>query len=91
LQLTVTFSSDAASVSGWARQLGWEGGDASTPSWGFEVDQDEFRRVVEATRSAKTVLTRFAEPQWVGYWSFPVKDPMGYTVEITTPQLSAWP
>lgn len=90
LQVTISAHADAAHIDGWARQLGWDGGSTSTPSWGVELAPSEFRRAIETART-RGVEARHPEPLWVGYWSFPVKDPMGYTVEITTPQRDTWP
>lgn len=81
---------DADYVDGWSQQLGWQGGSTATPSWGFEFPPAEFVRVVESVRGAE-IDTFHPGPQWIGYWSFPVKDPMGYTVEISTPERTAWP
>ena len=90
LQITVATHADAAHVDGWAKQLGWEGGSTPMPSWGVEYAPSGFRRAVEAARDGG-VEALHPEPLWVGYWSFPVRDPMGYTVEISTPEREAWP
>ena len=75
---------------GWSKQLGWEGGSTSNPSIGFELAAPAFRLAVAAARQAG-VEAFHPEPTWVGYWSFPVRDPMGNTVEISTPEREAWP
>ncbi|MFW2340865.1 MAG: VOC family protein [Acidimicrobiia bacterium] len=90
LQITVTAHADTVQVDGWAKQLGWKGGSTPTPSWGIEYSPSGFRRAVEAARTSR-VDTHDSEPVWVGYWSFPVRDPMGYTVEISTAERCAWP
>ncbi len=90
LQITISTHAAAVPVDGWARQLGWEGGSSPTPSWGVELPPDEFRRAVVAAKAAD-VEALHPEPVWVGYWSFPMRDPMGYTVEISTPERDAWP
>ena len=90
LQITIATHVDPVHVDGWAKQLGWEGGSSPMPSWGVEYLPDEFRRAVEAARAAE-VSALHPEPLWVGYWSFPVKDPMGYTVEISARHADAWP
>lgn len=77
-------------ASGWARQLGWDGGTSTVPSWGIELDAPSFVRAVDAATTAGTPRHR-AEPKWVGYWSFPVRDPMGNTVELSTTDRDAWP
>jgi catechol 2,3-dioxygenase-like lactoylglutathione lyase family enzyme len=90
LQITISTHADAVHIDGWAKQLGWEGGSASTPSWGIEFAPSQFRRAIESARVAG-LDAHYSEPRWVGYWSFPVKDPMGYTVEISTSERDAWP
>lgn len=90
LQITIEERSDVEqAASGWAKQLGWDGGTATAPSWGIELDAASFVRAVDAATSAGTPCHR-AEPQWVGYWSFPVRDPMGNTVELSTTDRNAW-
>ncbi len=68
---------------GWDRQPGWNGGTGAGTSWSIEVgDLEPFRDLVERLVAAE--VPRFDEcPQWRGYWSLPVKDPMGNTVEVT--------
>ena len=90
LQLTVARHDGSTSPGGWPSQLGWEGGTGSAPSWGFEVDDDRFAGVVAAARAAG-VASRWSDPRWVGYWSFPVRDPMGNTVELSATARGAWP
>lgn len=89
LQITIAHHDDAGAVAGWSRQLGWSGGLASAPSWGFELEPDEFRVAVDRVTDARA-STWFDEPQWVGYWSFPVRDPMGNTVELSCADESGW-
>ncbi|MGI9648543.1 MAG: VOC family protein [Acidimicrobiia bacterium] len=90
LQISIATHGEAVPDEGWAKQMGWEGGTTASPSWGVELEARKFCRAVEATRRTG-VPARHSEPQWVGYWSFPVKDPMGYTVEISTAEEDAWP
>lgn len=78
--------SDAAD---WASQLGWVGGKAGKPSWGMEVADEAFGTIV-ARLQAASVRAWSDEPQWVGYWSFPVMDPMGNTVEVSAAGEEAW-
>ncbi len=89
LQVTVEETSDVLPVDAWSKQLGWSGGSSPAPSWGFELDASEFARVVTRLIEQGTVVWQ-SEPDWVGYWSFPVKDPMDNTVEITSPDEAAW-
>ncbi len=79
---------------GWATQPGWVGATTAMISWSIELSESAFRRAIRALRSAG-VESLHDVPQWVGYWSFPVKDPMNNTVELSWPQESpeatAWP
>lgn len=84
LQITVSTHVDAPTIDGWAKQLGWEGGSTPTPSWGIELEPAAFRGAVDRANSA-AVEALWPEPRWVGYWSFPLRDPMGNTVELSTP------
>ena len=43
-------------------------------------DMDEFRTIVEAIRGNYDHF--YPTPQWVGYWSFMVKDPMGLSIDV---------
>ncbi len=90
LQITITRHGRTVPAEGWAKQMGWDGGSSAAPSWGIEYGSSEFRCVVERARAAG-VEAFHSDPAWVGYWSFPVKDPMGHTVEISAPSRDAWP
>jgi len=90
VQITIGQHSEARHVERWSSQLGWQGGTASDPSWGFHLEVEPFRDAVERSRRQRSEVYR-AEPEWVGYWSFPVKDPMGNTVEISSTDPGAWP
>lgn len=90
LQLTIGRHEQARELTGWASQLGWSGGTSANPSWGFHLEAEEFRRAV-ARLTEDGVDARNQEPDWVGCWSFPVRDPMGNTVEVTTTDQGAWP
>lgn len=69
----------------WHRQPGWPGGTIAQASWSIECDSHEaFAAAVGRVQRAGSPAF-FHKPRWVGYWSFPVKDPMGNTVEITLP------
>lgn len=85
LQFTV-FECNTAErvVAGWARQPGWEGGEAAAVSWSAEMTAESFAAAVGRLGTVG-VDARWPEPRWVGYWSFPVRDPMGNTVELTHP------
>jgi len=89
LQITVEAHSGGTRTSGWSKQLGWSGGSTAAPSWGVELPPTAFAQAISAAL-ASDVECWLAEPQWVGYWSFPVRDPMGNTVELSAPEQSAW-
>lgn len=89
LQITIEAHPEATTSSGWAKQLGWRGGVTATPSWGIEFSSAAFAPAVEAARASDVECWQ-AAPEWVGYWSFPIKDPMGNTVELSAPERSAW-
>ena len=51
-------------------------------SWSVVLTGKTFGDAVR--RLTQAGVDRFHEvPAWVNYWSFPVRDPMGTTVEIT--------
>ncbi len=89
LQVTVSEHAEARQLDEWSRQLGWKGGTSPNPSWGFQLEAQLFRDAVERLRSHH-IKTFHDEPRWVGYWSFPVNDPMGNTVEVTSTDADAW-
>jgi hypothetical protein len=73
--------------SGWHAQPGWEGGTREGVSWSIEVPPEMYAATVERLLEAGAPHF-FDQPQWLQdcYWGFPVKDPMGNTVEVfTTP------
>ncbi len=81
----------------WGMQPGWEGGTLEVPSWSIEVPEDTYAATVAGLAEAG-VPTFAAAPQWCqdSYWSFPVRDPMGSTVEVYTvpserPESTEWP
>lgn len=90
MQLAVTEHGGTPTQEAWSTQPGWQGGEAAYPSLGVEVAAEWFAAIVEALEAAGTPSWR-AEPQWVGYWSFPVKDPDGHTVEVSAPGRASWP
>lgn len=67
-----------------AEQLGWSGGTEHKTSWSLECSKDEFDGIVLRAKEAN-IPSYHSEPQWVGYWSFPILDPMNETIEITAP------
>ncbi len=84
LQFSVFEHPDAEPVDdGWAVQPGWNGGTGALTSWSVTLADDmAFAAAVERLQKAD-VEAAHESPEWVFYWSFPVKDPMGNTVEIT--------
>ncbi|WP_420641740.1 VOC family protein [Candidatus Leptofilum sp.] len=82
--LQFTFFSDPKAQpisSGWAWQPGWRKGDQPVISWSVSYTEEEFRTVVDKLKT-EDVISFYEKPHWHFYWSFPVKDPMGNTVEI---------
>lgn len=91
LQLSLTAFPDVPVREGWAFQPGWghgqlEGAPAGAPvrSMSIALGPHQFREAV-ARLSAAGVTRLRAEPFWVGYWSFVVRDPDGTTVELSDP------
>ena len=81
----------------WGMQPGWAGGTLEVTSWSIEVPEASYAETV--TRLSAAGLPTYADqPQWCqdSYWSFPVRDPMGNTVEVymqpaERPQSTDWP
>lgn len=70
-------------VDSWQMQPGWPGGTQPTTSWSLTSDTLEAFAAAVDRVTAAGVPAYFDRPQWFGYWSFPVRDPMGHTVELT--------
>lgn len=82
-QLSITFDAGFNPPSAeYAIQPGWPGGTALRISWSLECDRENFLRIVQAAKATGAQF-RQPEPKWVGYWSFPLLDPMNNTIEIT--------
>jgi hypothetical protein len=84
-------------LSGWSAQPGWEGGTTPAPGWSVWVPFAEYAAVVERIRAAG-VETFSPDPQWCqdSYWGWPLRDPMGNTVEVYSepparPSSTVWP
>jgi catechol 2,3-dioxygenase-like lactoylglutathione lyase family enzyme len=84
---------------GWGMQPGWAGGSVEALSWSVEVPAERFAAVVAALQG-EGVEAYFDKPQWFqdSYWGYPVKDPMGNTVEVfrnvspeDRPETTEWP
>lgn len=80
---------------GWAFQPGWSHGQLSEAptteqvrSISIALAPAAFQSAVVRLKTAGVHALR-AEPFWVGYWSFVVRDPDGQTVELTDPESSA--
>ena len=84
VQFTILEAADAPpGTEQWHRQPGWSGGQSPLPSWSFQVsDLQDYGDAVGRLRD-ESVRSFFDVPKWQGYWSFPVKDPEGNTVELT--------
>ncbi|MBN2083154.1 VOC family protein [bacterium] len=81
----------------YASQPGWPGGELEVPSWSVLIPEEDFAATVQALINAG-VPTFAAKPMFCldNYWSFPVLDPMGNTVEVYTipkvkPENGEWP
>jgi catechol 2,3-dioxygenase-like lactoylglutathione lyase family enzyme len=70
----------------YAIQPGWQGGRAPRTSWSIDFDAVSFKETVSLMLNQE-IKSFFNEPQWKGYWSFPVLDPMNNTIEITCSDL----
>lgn len=73
-----------AAGDGWAWQPGYEGGTAPVISWSVLITEDEYSSTVQRLINAG-VPAIYEKPTWNYYWGFPVKDPMGNTVEVVFP------
>ncbi|NLD34002.1 MAG: hypothetical protein GX653_03750 [Clostridiales bacterium] len=83
-QLSITFAQDFTPFpSVFGKQPGWDGGNAPNISWSLACDRDDFVEIVSNADRASGVKAWNPKPQWVGYWSFPLLDPMNHTIEIT--------
>ena len=82
LQFSIFETELAVPSIGWATQPGWAGGTSALASWSVHLDDEPFHAAV-ARLQAAGVESFHEAPQWVNYWSFPVTDPMGNTVELT--------
>lgn len=87
LQFTIYGADVEPGPTVWATQPGWRGDTVPLVSWSVELAEVAFRAAVDRVRAAG-VATLHREPVWVGYWSHPVRDPMGNTVEVTWPEPS---
>ena len=76
---------------GWGMQPGWEGGDREYLSWSLVVPVEDFASTVRCLIDDGVECFHPA-PRWCqdSYWSFPVRDPMGNTVELSCADEDAW-
>lgn len=63
-------------------QPGWKGGTQPRTGWSISFDKKTFTETVQRLKNSE-VQGYFSEPEWKGYWSYPVLDPMNNTMEIT--------
>lgn len=83
-QLSITFHEKYSPLEQtFSIQPGWDGGTLPAISWSLECDKKDFLDIVQTIQQHSTIKTWSAKPVWVGYWSFPVLDPMNHTIEIT--------
>ncbi|MDF1667920.1 MAG: hypothetical protein P1V97_39650 [Planctomycetota bacterium] len=83
LQFTIFDSHSVdGKAEGWARQPGWNGGEANSMSWSIQLSEPEFNGAIQRL-SLYDDPAFYERPHWNGYWSFPVKDPEGNTVELS--------
>ncbi len=82
-QLMIHPDRTAQPQGGWCMQPGWEGGTVPGLSWSLIVTNDAFPAVVARLRELQAPAFH-EQPQWCqdSYWSYPVQDPMGNTVEL---------
>ncbi len=80
----------------WVDLPGFNGGEVEEPAWGIQLPLEDFTNIVKKLKDEKAHLL-FPDPIWAqdSYWAFPVRDPMGYTVEVYTvpkerPQNKVW-
>ena len=67
----------------WTWQPGYGGGPYEGISWAIEYPEEEFKSTFRKMVDAD-VRALWETPQWFqeSYWSFPVMDPMGNTIEL---------
>lgn len=83
-QLAICLDKSVTSFSSeFSQQLGWQGGTAPRISWSLECDLQDFQEIVTSVQANLEVPRKFSQPKWVGYWSFPLLDPMNHTIEVT--------
>lgn len=88
LQLSIHESqANFAPIHDWSIQPGWTGGENYRISWSIECQKEDYYLIVSNVKNSG-VCCFYTDPKWKGYWSFPVKDPMGNTVELTFPEAS---
>ena len=80
-----------------ADQPGWPNGELLITSWTIDIPEDEYPETIKRLQTAK-IRSYGKNPHWEqdSYWCFPVLDPMGNTVEVTTslkekPSNTEWP
>ncbi|MCB1216818.1 hypothetical protein KDL44_05460 [bacterium] len=73
----------AVKQDGWCMQPGWDGGTIPGISWSLVVSNEAFTGCVARLKEMQAPAFH-QQPQWCqdSYWSYPVQDPMGNTVEL---------
>lgn len=76
-------SPDTKPKDDWTWQPGYGGGPYEGVSWGINYPEEDFREAVRKILD-ENARALFEKPQWFqeSYWSFPVMDPMGNTIEL---------
>lgn len=89
LQFTILQEPEAEPVQpAWATQPGWLGDTVGAISWSVVLSESGYRSAVDRLVTSPDITRLHGAPQWVGYWSFPVRDPMGNTVELSWPEIT---
>ncbi|MBU9712313.1 VOC family protein [Evansella tamaricis] len=82
-QLSIEFNENFNILSSkFSNQPGWEGGTEPRTGWSLECDKEDFIEIVNSA-IMNEIPAYYNEPNWKGYWSFPILDPMNNTIEIT--------
>jgi len=82
INLVLMESKEASKLDGWSRGPVFRDGNMFDISWTLrEEDLEVYIKTVKRISSSNSPKF-YKEPQWVGYWSFIVKDPMGYTLDL---------
>lgn len=78
----------------WAWQPGWKEGNGAITGWSICLTENNYSSVIQKLHTNE-VESYYQNPKWLNYWSYPVKDPMGNTVEVVLtpdqePEKTVW-